>query len=139
MIVIAALLVLFAAALCARLLYSLAIYALPLWIGGAAAHWVWQSGSAWTSAIAAGLGAAFLALVLAHMCVRSRSVGLRMAVAAMFAICAAIAGFYAAHGLAAAILPSGLLIISLSLASAALVGGAAALRILHWGDVASKA
>ncbi|MXP30163.1 hypothetical protein GRI58_15240 [Porphyrobacter algicida] len=138
MIVIAALLVLFAAALCARLLFSLAIYALPLWVGGAAAQSIWQAGATWTSAAAAGLGAAFFALVLAHLRARSRSIVLRAAIAGLFALSAAIAGYYAAHGLAVAMLPGGIITILLSLASAALIGGAAGLRILNWGDAASK-
>ncbi|WP_417608931.1 hypothetical protein [Parasphingorhabdus sp.] len=130
MIVIAALTVLVAAVLAARLLYSLSLYALPLWCGGTFAWWAIASGAGWTLAACAGLAAATLLLVAAHLLAGARSPVLRLVPVAGFGLCGGVAGYHAAHGLALAFLPDGLIIQWLSLAAAMLIGSAAALRWL---------
>lgn len=130
MIVIAALTVLVAAVLAARLLYSLALYALPLWCGGTIAWWTIASGAGWLLAACAGLAAATLLLVAAHLLAGARSPVLRLVPVAGFGLCGGVAGYHAAHGLALALLPDGLIVQGLSLATATLIGSAAALRWL---------
>ena len=130
MIVIAALTVLVAAVLAARLLYSLALYALPLWCGGTAAWWAIASGAGWLLAVFVGLTAATFLLVAAHLLTGARSPALRLLPVGGFGLCGAVAGYHAAHGLALAFLPDGLIVQVLSLAAAMLIGSAAALRWL---------
>ncbi|MGB3471511.1 MAG: hypothetical protein WBA51_11875 [Erythrobacter sp.] len=130
MIVIAALAVLVAAVLAARLLYSLSLYALPLWCGGTVAWLTFASGAGWTLAACAGLAAATLLLVAAHLLAGAGSPVLRLVPVAGFGLCGGVAGYHAAHGLALAFLPEGLIVQGLSLAAAMLIGSAAALRWL---------
>jgi len=130
MIVIVALVVLIAAVLAARLLYSLSLYALPLWCGGTIAWWTFASGTGWPLAAGAGLAAATLLLVAAHLLAGARSLVLRLVPVAGFGLCGGVAGYHAAHGLALALLPDGLIVQGLSLAAAMLIGSAAALRWL---------
>ncbi|PKP95812.1 MAG: hypothetical protein CVT75_00155 [Alphaproteobacteria bacterium HGW-Alphaproteobacteria-14] len=130
MIVIAALTVLVAAVLAARLLYSLSLYALPLWCGGTVAWWTFASGAGWPLAACAGLAAATLLLVAAHLLAGARSPVLRLVPVAGFGLCGGVAGYHAAHGLTLAFLPDGLIVQGLSLAAAMLIGSAAALRWL---------
>ena len=130
MIVIVALVVLIAAVLAARLLYSLSLYALPLWCGGTIAWWTFASGTGWPLAAGAGLAAATLLLVAAPLLAGARSLVLRLVPVAGFGLCGGVAGYHAAHGLALALLPDGLIVQGLSLAAAMLIGSAAALRWL---------
>tara|TARA_B100001146_G_scaffold208131_1_gene204022 strand:- start:172 stop:615 length:444 start_codon:yes stop_codon:yes gene_type:complete len=130
MIVIAALVVLFAAVLCARLLWSLSIHAFPLWSGGTLAWWAFHAHHGLALAALAGLGGAIAALVIVELMSRSRALPLRLAGIALFAAPAALAGYFAARGLALAMIGGGIGTQLLSLASAVLVGGAAAMRCL---------
>ncbi|MCP5391448.1 MAG: hypothetical protein H6920_07490 [Sphingomonadaceae bacterium] len=138
MIVIAALTVLIAAVLAARLLYSLSLYALPLWFGGTIAWWTFASGAGWALAACAGLATATLLLVAAHLLAGARSPVLRLLPVGGFGLCGGVAGYHAAHGLALAFLPDGLIVQVLSLAAAMLIGSAAALRWLAVGNCATK-
>ena len=139
MIVIAAFVVLVAAVVAARLLYSLSLYALPLWFGGTAAWWTIASGAGWPLAAVAGLAAATLLLVAAHLLAGARSPVLRLVPVAGFGLCGGVAGYHAAHGLALAFLPDGLIVEGLSLTAAMLIGSAAALRwlVVHSGATPS--
>lgn len=130
MIVIAALVVLIAAVLAARLLYSLSLYAFPLWCGGGAAWWAFTHGTGWLLAACAGPAAATGLLIAAHLLAGARSPFLRFAPSIVFGLCGAVAGYHAAHGLALALLPEGLVAQGLSLAAAIPVGCGAALRWL---------
>ncbi len=130
MIVIAALTVLVAAVLAARLLYSLSLCALPLWCGGTAAWWAIDSEAGWPLAAFAGLAAATFLLVAAHLLAGARSPVLRLLPVAGFGLCGGVAGYHAAYGLALAFLPDSLIVLGLSLAAAMLIGSAAALRWL---------
>ncbi len=130
MIVIAALVVLFAAVLCARLLWSLSIHAFPLWSGGTLTWWTLHAHHGLALAALAGLGGAIAALVIVELLLRSRARLLRLAGIALFAAPAALAGYFAARGLSLAMIDAGIGTQLLSLASAFLVGGAAATRCL---------
>jgi hypothetical protein len=133
MIVIAALLILIAALLAARLLASLAIHAMPLWCGGALAWSAYAAQAGWMVSVLAGLGGAFASLVIVQLLARSRSALLRAICIVLFAVPAAIAGYFAAHGLAVAMIDEGSTARMLAIALALLVGGAAAMRCLAWG------
>ncbi len=133
MIVIATLLVLIAAVLCARLLYSLAIHALPLWCGGTLAWWIFHVQSGLALSALAGIGGAIAALVIVQLLSQSRALPLRIAGIAMLALPAGIAGYFAARGVTAAVIDEGTMVDVLSLASAALLGGTAAMRALALG------
>lgn len=130
MIVIAALVILIAAVLCARLLWSLSIHAFPLWSGGTFAWWTLHAHHGLALAALAGLGGAIAALVIIELQSRSRVLALRLAGVALFAAPAALAGYFAARGLAMAMIEDGIGTQLLSLASAMLVGGAATMRCL---------
>jgi hypothetical protein len=123
---IAAILILVCACLAGALLWSLAVHALPLWCGGAAALWVHATGAGVLTALAAGLAAATATLVLGQLLIGyARSPLLRAGVGFAFALPAAIAGYHAAHGIAAAIGAGGHRAIILSLVAAAMTGIAA--------------
>lgn len=130
MIVIAALVILIAAVLCARLLWSLSIHAFPLWSGGTLAWWSYHAQSGLALSALAGLGGASAALALVELLARSHLPALRLTGIALFAAPAALAGYFAARGLTVAMIDDGMAAQLLSLASAVLVGGAAAIRCL---------
>lgn len=98
MIVIAAIVALIAAVLAARLFYSLSRHALPFWFGGTAAWRAIASGAGWPIAVCAGLAAAALLPVTAHLLAGARSFFLRLMPVAGFGLCGAVAGYHAAHG-----------------------------------------
>jgi hypothetical protein len=100
---IAALSIMFFACLAGALLCHLAIYALPLLCGGAVGWWVHDNGDSWASALLAGLAAAMAILIIGQLLLGvAKSPLLRVGVGLAFAVPAAIAGYYAAHGIAAA-------------------------------------
>lgn len=123
---IAALLILVCACLAGALLWSLAVHALPLWCGGAAALWVHDCGAGLLAALLAGLAAATATLAIGQLLIGSaRSPPLRGLVGLAFALTAAIAGYHAAHGIAAAFEVAGLPGIIMPLVAAAMIGIAA--------------
>src|SRR5262249_11292763 len=82
------------------LLFALAVYALPLFAGVTAGLAIYHSGSGPIGAIIVGLIASTITLIagqIAFMILRSPSI--RAGIALLFAVPAAIAGYYAALGL----------------------------------------
>ena len=125
-LLIAAIVILVCACLAGALLWSLAVHALPLWCGGAAALWVHVSGAGLLISLMAGLAAATSALAIGQLLIgHARSPLLRACVGVAFALPAAIAGYHAAHGIVAAFGETGLAGIILSLLVAAMTGIAA--------------
>lgn len=123
---IAALLLLVFACLAGALLWSLALHALPLWIGGAVALALNGSGAALPVSLVAGLGAAAATLVIGQLLIGfARSPLLRVLVGLAFALPAAIAGYHAANGIATALDVAGPTGFILSLVAAATTGIAA--------------
>jgi hypothetical protein len=89
------------------LLFWLAVYAVPLFVGVTAGLWAFETGAGPIGAILVGLVAGIVALVAAQLLFASiRSVPVRLFLAALFAVPAAIAGYHAVLGLAAATMPS---------------------------------
>jgi hypothetical protein len=129
MLIAAAVIILFTR-LAGALLWRLAVYALPLWGGGAAAWWVHRAEVGLVTSLLAGLAAATAILILGHwMLGATRSPLLRAGIGLAFAVPAAIAGYHAGHGIAAAFAVGGW--------SAALLASiaAAATGVAAWGGI----
>jgi hypothetical protein len=127
---IAAVLIVVFACLAGALLWRSAVYALPLWCGGAAALAAYRSDAGLPASVVAGAAAAMAILIIGHLALgASRSPLLRAGIGLAFAIPAAIAGYHAAHGIAAAFGGAGWSAAILSMLAAAITGGAA------WGGI----
>jgi hypothetical protein len=127
---IAAILILVFACLAGALLWRLAVYVLPVWCGGAAALVAYRSDADLPVSVVAGAAAAMAILIIGHLALgASRSPLLRAGIGLAFAIPAAIAGYHAAHGIAAAFGGAGWSAAILSMLAAAITGGAA------WGGI----
>ena len=88
------------------LLFTLAVYALPAFVGITAGLAAYRSGSGPIGAIIAGVIAASITLVLGQIAFRTlRSPLIRSTVALLFAAPAALAGYHAALGLAHVAIP----------------------------------
>jgi hypothetical protein len=95
-----------AAALIGALLVRLAVHALPACCTFLAGQTVYASGAGIVAAIVAGAAAAVAALALAQIILAlARSPATRIAVGLTFALPAALAGYFAMRGIAAAIMP----------------------------------
>lgn len=123
---IAAILIIVCACLAGALLWSLAVHALPLWCGGVVALSVYDSGAGLFASLLAGPAVAAATLAIGQLLIGvAQSPLLRAGVGLAFALPAAIAGYHATHGIAAAfevVGPSGLI---LSFGAAAMTGIAA--------------
>jgi hypothetical protein len=127
---IAAFLILVFACLAGALLWRLAVYALPLWCGGAAAWGVYHADAGLVLALLAGAAAAMAILIIGHFTLgATRSSLLRAGIGLAFAVPAAIAGYHAAHGIAATFGGADWRAALLSGLAAAITGGAA------WGGI----
>ena len=82
------------------LLFTLAIYALPLFVGLSAAFWAHSTGAGLLGAVLIGFGAGIGTLVLGQLLFATvRTPIIRLAIALLFAVPAAVAGFHAVHGI----------------------------------------
>lgn len=100
MIAIGLILALLALAFLYWLLFNLAVYALPSFVGLSAGLWAWHHESGAMAAIAAGLCAGGSALAIGRLAFTYlRAPALRILVALAFAAPAGLAGFYAVLGL----------------------------------------
>jgi hypothetical protein len=130
LMLIAAIFIILFACLAGALLWRLAVYALPLWCGAAAAVGVYHADAGLVLALLAGLAAAMAILIIGHLALgATRSPLLRTGIGLAFAVPAAIAGYHAAHGIAAAFGGAGWSAAILSMLAAAITGGAA------WGGI----
>ena len=101
MIIIGIILSFVALAYLCWLLFVLAVYALPFFVGTAVALVAYQNGSGPMAAIVIGAIASGVALVAARLAFTTlRSPFVRAVIASVFAIPAALAGYHAALGLA---------------------------------------
>jgi hypothetical protein len=127
---IAAILISAFACLAGALLWRLAVYALPLWCGDAAAWAVLRTDAGIVLSFLAGAAAAIAILIIGHLALgASKSPLLRTAIGLAFAIPAAIGGYHAAHGIAAAFDGGEWSAEILSALAAVITGGAA------WGGI----
>jgi hypothetical protein len=112
------------------LAYTLAIYALPFMLAIAATRFAYATAAGWLGAGLAGLvaGAASFG-VLTFLFAVLRVPILRIALALIFAVPAAVAGYALVHGVTAEAVPSPIWRQIFCLAGGALVGAAAVVRL----------
>lgn len=112
------------------LLFTLAIFALPLFAGVTAGTWSLNTGAGWLGAILVGVLAAGLTLGVGRILLGViRSMWAKIAIALVFVAPAIVAGYHATHGIAKLMMPSETWQIVFSVIGAVAVGVTAFLRI----------
>ncbi len=118
-------LIIVAVFLCCALLFRLSIYALPLFVAFLAGSATYRSGNGILVALAAAAIAAIILLAVAQLTlVFAKSDLTRAVVGIAFAAPAAVAGYHAVHGIAAATMPPSAWQLILSLLGAAIIATA---------------
>ncbi|MEQ1551706.1 hypothetical protein [Sphingorhabdus sp.] len=126
-------LIIVAVFLCCALLYRLSIYALPLFVSFLAGSATYRSGNGILVALAAAAIAAIILLAVAQLALAFAKSDLTRAVVGIaFAAPAAVAGYHAVHGIAAATMPPSAWQFVISLLGAAIV---AATSWTQWSRV----
>lgn len=89
------------------LLFTLAVYALPLFVGVTAGMWAHESGAGIAGGIAVGVIAAGATAIIGQLIFAfARPLWIRLIIALLFAAPAAVAGYAATHGIAQHLMPS---------------------------------
>ena len=118
-------LIIVAVFLCCALLFRLSIYALPLFVAFAAASATYRADNGIVAAFLAAALAAIATIATAQIALGlARSDLSRAAIGLIFALPAALAGYYAVHGIAVATMPASSMQISVSLLGAAVIAAA---------------
>jgi len=111
------------------LLFTLAIFALPLFAGITAGTWAYGTGGGWPGAILVGFAAAALTFGLGRFLVATvRPIWTRLLIAAVFVMPAVAAGFHATHGIVKYTTPSQTWQMVFSILGAGVVGIVAFVR-----------
>ncbi len=138
--IIAIVLMIAAVAFLCWLLFTLATYALPLFVGILAGQWAYGLGAGVLGAPLVGLIAAAATFFGAQfLLVTVRSPLVRAAVALLFVVPASIAGFSAAHGLARIGVPSEIWRDIFGVVGGVAVGIAAWVRLMSMGALSAEA
>jgi hypothetical protein len=117
------------------LLFTLAVYALPFWLGLSAAFWLHATEQGIPAAILGGLAVAGGVAILGEIVfARLRSVPLRLALGLVYAIPAGLAGFHASKGLSALSGTGEAAGLVLAALAALFIGGTAFARVAGWPD-----
>lgn len=112
------------------LLFYLAVYALPLFAGVTVGVWAYGTGAGWLGGIAVGFITALVTLGVGHLLlVFVKPLWLRLVIAIAFVAPAAIAGYYATHGIVKHTMPSETWQITFSVIGAIAVGITALVRV----------
>lgn len=112
------------------LLFNLAVFALPFFIGLNAGIWAYGTGAGWLGGIVFGLLAAGLSLAVGQgLLILVRLIWARLLIALAFVAPAGMAGFYATLGIVKHMMPSETWQLILSVIGAAAVGVTAFLRV----------
>ena len=112
------------------LLFTLAVFALPAFVGVTAGAWAHGTGAGIPGAILVGAIAAAVTLAAGHLLITFvRPMWLKLIVAATFVAPAAIAGFHATHGIVKHLMPSDAWQITFSVIGAVAVGITAFIRV----------
>lgn len=136
--IIAIVLVIASIALLCWLLFTLATYALPLFVGVLAGQWAYALGAGLLGGFVVGLVAAVATFAAGQLLLVSvRSPFVRTAVALLFVAPAAVAGFSAAHGLAKIGVPSEIWRDVFGSVGALAVAAAAWVRLMSTGVLAA--
>ncbi len=118
-------LIIVAVFLCCALLFRLSIYALPLFVAFLAGSATYRTDSGILAALAAAAISAIIVLAAARLALAfAKSDLTRAAVGFAFAAPAAIVGYHAVHGIAAATMPPSAWQYALSLLGAAIIADA---------------
>lgn len=130
MIILAILASLAAIGLLCWLLFTLAVFALPAFVGFAAGAWAYSSGAGIPGAILVGTVAAAVTFAVGQLLITfARSMWLKLCVAVIFVAPAAVAGFHATHGVVKHLMPSNAWQITFSVIGAIAVGITAFVRV----------
>jgi hypothetical protein len=130
MIILAILASLAATGLLCWLLFTLAAFALPAFVGVTVGAWAHGTGAGIPCAILVGAVAAAITLAVGHLLITfARPMWLKLIVAAAFVAPAAIAGFHATHGIVKHLMPSEAWQIAFSVIGAIAVGITAFVRV----------
>ncbi|MGG6892293.1 hypothetical protein [Rhizobium sp. BR 315] len=130
MIILAILASLAAIGLLCWLLFTLAVFALPAFVGVTAGAWAYGTGAGICGAILVGAVAAAIMLAAGHLLITFlRPAWLKLIVAAAIVAPAAIAGFHATHGITKHLMPSDAWQIAFSVVGAVAVGITAFRRV----------
>lgn len=130
MFILASLASLAAIGLMCWLLFTLAVFALPVFVGLTAGAWAHGTGAGLLGAIVVGFLAAVATLAAGQFLLTvTRPLWLKLAVAAVFVAPAAIAGFHATHGIVKHLMPSEAWQIAFSVLGAIAVGVTAFVRV----------
>lgn len=118
-------LIIVAVFMCCALLFRLSIYALPLFVAFLAGSAIYRSDSGIVAALAVAAIAAIALLAAAQLALGfAKSDLARAAIGVAFAAPAAVAGYHAVHGIAAATMPQGAWPITVSVLGAAVIAAA---------------
>ena len=118
-------LIIVAVFLCCALLFRLSIYALPLFVAFLAGSATCRSGSGIIAALAAAAITAIILLAVTQLALAfAKSDLTRAAIGIAFATPAAVAGYHAVHGIAAATMPPNAWQLVVSLLGAAIIAAA---------------
>lgn len=112
------------------LLFTLATFALPIFVGIGMGSLVYNTGAGAVGALAVGGLAAFVAVATGQILIGAvRPLWLKLTIASFYVGPAAIAGFHATHGVAKHLVPSPTCQTTFALAGAIAVGVTAYLRL----------
>ncbi|QIB32930.1 hypothetical protein [Ancylobacter pratisalsi] len=112
------------------LLFTLAVFALPLFAGITAGTWAYGTGTGWLGAMLVGFAAVALTFGLGSFLLSAvRATWVRLLIGAAFVVPAAAAGFHATHGIVKHTMPSQTWHIAFSVLGAGVVGIVAFVRI----------
>lgn len=130
MIILAILASLAAIGLLCWLLFTLAVFALPAFVGFTAGAWAHGTGAGILGAILVGAVAAALTLPAGNLLIAFvRPMWLKLAVAVIFVAPAAVAGFHATHGVVKHLMPPDAWQITFSVIGAIAVGSTSFIRV----------
>lgn len=112
------------------LLFSLAVYALPVAAGISLAFWMHDHGHGYPAAILGGFAGGVAVLVAGQLLLAYvRSPLIRLGVALLFVLPAGIAGYHAVYGIAGLAIDPGAMLSLLSWAGAIMIAGTAWTRL----------
>lgn len=138
MIILAILASLAAIGLLCWLLFTLAVFALPAFVGFTAGAWAHGTGAGIPGAILVGLIAAAATFAIGHLLIAFvRPISLKLIVAIAFVAPAAVAGFHATHGIVKHLMPSDAWQITFSVIGAIAVGITAFVRVAGMATASS--
>jgi hypothetical protein len=111
-------------------LFTLAVFALPAFVGLTAGAWAHGTGAGIPGAILVGMAAAAVTFAVGLLLITfARPMWLKLGVALIFVAPSAVAGFYATHGIVKHLMPSDAWQITFSVIGAIAVGITAFIRV----------